>query len=181
MVTPAPSIRHEKTPEWLPLECYTEDEVIAGRIKWPAGLRLLDVLNNLYTVNRDATGEFLDLIDISRENTDGRTLVSKSAIRMIAISDSDLARGAGARSDTKYPFVRKSEIAVSLKLRTHTVNGAMHLAERESLQDVLNREALFVPVTNATLATSENYFYGTRPFVAVNKKHIIWVRVDKPY
>ncbi len=170
----------EKTPEWLSLECYTEDEVIVGRIKWPIGQRLLDLLNSLYTVHRDSTGEFLDVIDISREGSDSRTLVSKSAVRMIAISDSDLARGAGGGGSQQYPFVRKSEVAVSLKLKTHSVNGSMHLAAGEDIHDVLNRDVLFVPVTNATLATSDNHFYGTRPFVAVNKKHIVWVRVEKP-
>ena len=179
MQTPSAGPAIEKTPEWLSLECYTEDEVIAGRIRWPTGLRLLDLLNSLYTIRRESAGEFLDMIDIARDTDDTRTLVSKSAIRMIAISDADLARGEGAVSSPRYPFVRKSEAAVSLKLKTHTINGSMHLAERESIQDVLNRDALFVPVTNAILATSENYFYGTRPFVAVNKKHIIWVRAEK--
>jgi len=179
MERPGVGVLPVKTPDWLPLECYTEDEVIAGRIRWPVGLRLLDLLNSLYAVNRESSGDFLDMIDIARESDSARTLVSKSAIRMIAISDNHLARGAGGVPSPKYPFVRKSEVAVSLKLKTHTVNGSLHVAERESIQDVLNREALFVPVTNATLATSENYFYGTRPFVAVNKRHIIWVRVEK--
>ncbi len=180
METRAFGAQTEKTPEWLPLECYTEDEVVVGRIKWPVGQRLLDLLNSLYMVHRDSSGEFLDVIDISREGGDSRTLVSKSAVRMIAISDSDLARGAGGGTSQQYPFVKKSEVTVSVKLKTHNITGAMHLAAGEDIQDVLNRDVLFVPVTNATLATSENYFYGTRPFVAVNKRHIIWVRVEQP-
>lgn len=179
METRAVGLSPEKTPEWLPLECYTEDEVVVGRIKWPVGLRLLDLLNSLYTVHRDSSGEFLDVIDISRDDGDVRTLVSKTAIRMIAISDRDLARGAGGAGNAKYPFVKKSQISVSLKLKSHNVNGSMHLAQGEDIQDMLNREPLFVPVTDATLATSENHFYGIRPFVAVNKRHIIWVRVEK--
>ena len=178
MEMPAVGTPRGKTPEWLPLECYTEDEVIAGRIRWPHGLRLLDVLNSLYSTQRESSGEFLDVIDVAREDNNGRTLISKSAIRMIAISDSHLARGAGSETNPKYPFVRKSEVPVSLNLKTHIVTGFMHLGERESIHDVLNREALFVPLTNATLATPENHFYGTRPFVAVNKKNIIWVRVE---
>jgi hypothetical protein len=178
METGAFGAQTEKTPEWLPLECYTEDEVVVGRIKWPVGQRLLDLLNSLYMVHRDSSGEFLDVIDIAREGGDSRTLVSKSAVRMIAISNSDLARGAGGGISQQYPFVKKSEITVSVKLKTHNVNGAMHLAAGEDIQDVLNRDVLFVPVTDATLATSENHFYGTRPFVAVNKRHIVWVRVE---
>jgi hypothetical protein len=166
-------------PDWLALECYTEDGVLGGRIRWPLGLRLLDLLNSLYTTQRDSSGEFLDFVDISRERDTAGTFINKAAIQMVTISGSDLARGAGADLKRAYPFVRKSEIAVSVKLKTHVVSGTMHLAGKEAVQDVLNRDALFIPVTNATLATSGNQFYGTRPFVAVNKRHIISIRVEQ--
>ena len=166
-----------QTPDWLMLECYTEDEVLAGRIRWPVGLRLLDLLNSLYTTQRDSSGGFLDFIDISRETDADQTFISKAAVQMVTISERDLARGAG--TSQKYPFVRKMEVPVSVRLKTHIVSGAMHLGENESIQDVLNRDALFVPITRATLATIENQFYGTRPFVAINKKHIIWISAEK--
>jgi hypothetical protein len=164
-------------PDWLALECYTEDEVLDGRIRWPVGLRLLDLLNSLYTTQHDSSGDFLDFIDVTREGESARTFVNKSAIQMVTVAENDLARGAGADSRPSYPFVQKSEISVSLRLRTHVVGGTMHLADLEDVQDLLNRDALFLPVTNATLATVENQFYGKRPFVAVNKRHIAWIRV----
>jgi hypothetical protein len=166
----------QQTPDWLLLECYTGDEVLAGRIRWPVGLRLLDLLNSLYTTQHDSSGEFLNFIDISQESDSVRTFINKAAIQMVTISDNDLARGAGANPSQQFPFIRKSEVPVSLKLKTYILNGTMHLAENESIQDILNRDALFVPVTNVTLATITNQFYGTRPFIAVNKKHITWLQ-----
>jgi hypothetical protein len=164
-------------PDWLALECYTEDEVLDGRIRWPVGLRLLDLLNSLYTTTHDSSGDFLDFVDISRGGDAARTFINKSAIQMVTVAYSDLARGAGADAGRSYPFVPKSEISVSIKLKTHSVAGTMHLADGEGVPDVLNRDALFIPVTNATLATTGSQFYGTRPFVAVNKRHIAWIRV----
>lgn len=168
----------KQTSDWLLLECYTEDEVLAGRIRWPVGLRLLDLLNSLYTTQHDSSGEFLNFIDISRENDSVRTFINKAAVQMVAISENDLARGAGAETNRHYPFIRKSEVPVSLRLKTYIVTGTMHLADNESIQDILNRDTMFVPVTNVTLATTANQFYGARPFIAVNKKHITWVQAS---
>ena len=168
----------KQTPDWLSLECYTEDEAMAGRIRWPAGIRLLDLLNSLYTTQYDSSGEFLNFIDITRENDSVRTLINKAAVQMVTISGTDLARGAGAEMGHPFPFIRKTEVPVSLKLKTYIINGSMHIADNESIQDVLNRDNLFVPITNATLATVNNQFYGTRPFIAVNKKHITWVQAS---
>ena len=169
----------KQTPDWLALECYTEDEGLAGRIRWPIGLRLLDLLNNLYATPRDSSGDFLDFIDVSKSDEPVSTFISKASVGMVTISDTNLARGAGAEPSRRYPYVRKSEVDVSLKLKTHMINGTMHLTENESVQDVLNRDALFVPVTNATIVTADSHFYGTRPFIAVNKGHIVWARVEK--
>jgi hypothetical protein len=169
---------HNQTRDWLLLECYTEDEVLAGRIRWPIGLRLLDLLNSLYTTQNDSSGEFLNFIDISRKNDSVRTFISKAAVQMVTIAENDLARGAGAEVNRHYPFIRKSEVPISLRLKTYVVNGTVHLADGESIQDILNRDTMFVPVTNVTMTTTANQFYGTRPFIAVNKKHITWVQAS---
>ena len=169
----------KQTPEWLSLECYTEDEVLAGRIRWPIGLRLLDLLNSLYSTPRDSSGNFLDFIDVSREGASVSTFISKSAVGMVTIGDVNLARGAGGEPGKKYPYVPKSTVDVTLKLKTGTISGTMHLSENESIKDMLNRNSLFVPVTNATIATADQRFYGTRPFIAVNKTHIVWVRAER--
>jgi hypothetical protein len=168
-----------QTPEWLMLECYTEDEVLAGRIRWPVGLRLLDLLNSFYTTQQDSSGEFLNFIDISQENDSVRTFINKSAMQMVTISESDLARGAGADPNQQFPFVHKTEVPISLRLKTYRISGLMHLADDETIQDILNRDTMFVPVTSVTLATISNQFYGTRPFIAVNKKHITWLQSEK--
>jgi len=168
-----------QTPDWLPLECYTEVEVLDGRVRWPIGLRLLDLLNSLYTTKHDSSGDFLDFVDISKTGGPTRTYISKEAIQMVVVSQMDLARGAGADPDPIYPYISKSGIPVSIRLKTYVINGLMHLSEYETIQDLLNRDALFVPVTNVKIYTLDNRFYGDRPFAAVNKRHIVWVNSEE--
>jgi hypothetical protein len=172
-------ILRRQTPDWLPLECYTEFEVLDGRVRWPIGLRLLDLLNSIYTTKHDSSGDFLDFIDISTTSDPVRTYISKEAIQMVMVSQTDLARGAGADPAPKYPYVLKSGLLVLIRLKTYTLSGFMHLSEYETVQDLLNKDALFVPVTNAKIFTQDNRYYGDRPFVAVNKRHIVWVRVEE--
>ncbi len=169
-----------QAPDWLPIECFTADEVIVGQTRWPVGIRLLDLLNSLYTTRYDSSGEFLDFINVSGENDTVETHVNKTAVTMVALDDADLARGAGTDPRSGLPFVRKMQVPVSVRTDTFTVEGSMHLAERETIQDILNRDALFLPITDTTIVTRENHFYASRPFVAVNKRHIVRVQVEKP-
>jgi hypothetical protein len=174
-----PGMLQKEVPDWLPLECYTEYDVLAGRVRWPIGLRLLDLLNSLYATKHDSSGDFFDFIDISGTGEPVCTYVSKEAMQMVTVSQPELGRGVGADPSRPYPFVSKSGVLVAVRLKTYILNGYMHLSENESIQHLLNRDALFVPVTNATIFTPENRYYGDRPFVAVNKRHIILVRVEE--
>ena len=172
-------ILYKQTPDWLPMECYTEYDVLGGRVQWPIGLRLLDLLNSLYTTTHDSSGDFLDFIDISKADDAIRTYINKDAVQMVTVSQIDLARGAGASPYRKSPFVLKSGITVSIRLKTYSLSGYMYLSEDETIQDLLNKDALFIPVTNVKIFTPDNHYYGDRPFVAVNKRHIIWIRVEE--
>ncbi len=165
---------------WLPIECFTGDDVFVGRTSWPAGIRLLDLLNSLYTTRYDSSGDFLDFINMSRPEDPVETHINKTAVTMVALEDVDLARGAGSSPNPAFPFIPKSAVPVSVKTDSFTVEGSMHLADGETISDVLNRDALFVPVTGTTLATRENRFYANRPFVAVNKRHIVRVQAERP-
>jgi hypothetical protein len=166
---------------WLPIECFADGDVFVGQTLWPVGIRLLDLLNSLYATRDDASsGEFLNFIEISNEDASVETHINKTAITMVALNDEDLGRGVGATGERSFPFVPKSAVAVSVRMDAFIVEGSMHLADEETVQDVLNRDALFLPVTGTTIVTKENRFYANRPFVAVNKRHIISVRVGRP-
>ncbi len=172
-------VLRKQTPDWLPLECYTEFEVLDGRVRWPIGLRLLDLLNSLYTTRYDSSGDFLDFVDITNTSETTRTYISKEAIQMVVVSQMDLARGVGANPTPKYPYILKSGTLVLIKLKTYILRGFMHLSYSETIQDVLNKDALFVPITKVKVFTLENRYYGDRPFAAVNKRHIVWVRTEE--
>jgi len=176
----SPNSLRREVAEWLPIECFTGGEVFAGQTRWPVGIRLLDLLNSLYTTRYDSSGEFLDFIDVSGVHDAVETHINKTAVIMVALDNVDLARGAGARGERAFPFVPKSMVPVSVKTDTFTVEGSMHLADRETISDILNRDALFLPITGATIVTKENRFYANRPFVAINKRHIIRVQVERP-
>ncbi len=176
----ASSIRREAL-GWLPIECFASNGVRDGRARWPEGIRLLDLLNSLYATRYDSSsGEFLDFVDVSDEGDAVETHVNKIALTMVAVGDEDVGRGIGATGERSFPFVPKSVLPVSVETDTFTVDGSMHLADGETVQDILNQDTLFLPITRATLVTRERHFFASRPFVAVNKRHIISVQVGRP-
>jgi hypothetical protein len=167
----------------VPLEFYTNSRVVSGYVSCPNGARLLDILNGTSAAERNLKGDFLEFIDaphpeeeLPREN--GKGYVRKSAVQLVGISDSALGRGIGASDGPKlYPFVKKSPVRVNLELQTYTLIGSIHRTQGQTMQDVLNEDSSFLPLTDVTIAR-EYSVYGTRPFVAVNKQQIISSREE---
>jgi hypothetical protein len=52
-----------------------------------------------------------------------------------------------------------------------------HCIAGQGIRSVLDLPGVFFPLTDVTIG-HEYGLYGTRPFVAVNKKHIISLRVE---
>ncbi len=167
------------------LEFYTPSRVLSGYVPCPTGLRLLDLLNGVVTREPETKGEFLEFYDTSYPSPEcshpdeTREYVRKAAIEMVAVSDANLARGIGARGVSRlYPFVEKAPVRVSLELPSYSLVGNVHCVHGQGVHQVLNEDASFLPLTDVSIAHQYS-FYGTRPFVAVNKEHIISSREEK--
>lgn len=170
----------------LPVELYTGDEVLSGRISCPSSSRLLDFLNNRAVEIRNAKHDLIEFHSILY-GTSGEELqetnalhIRKSAIHIVAVDDVDLGRGAGAdRSQRVYPVVNKTQVRVTLRLPNYTLLSTIHCIEEQTIEDLINSDITFLPLTHVTI-TRDQHEYGTRPFVAVNKEQIIWLQED-PY
>lgn len=169
----------QRVPYWVPLELYTLSRVLSGYIRCPREIRLLDLLNGTGSSEHGINRGFIEFVDISASGEEHtyqerlREYIRKAAVQLISISDADLARGVGgARGGAKlYPFVSKSAVPVSLQLPTYTLIGCAHCSQGQSLQDMLNEDKLFIPLTGVTIAHPYG-LHATRPFVAVNKEQV---------
>jgi len=168
------------------LEFYTRSHVLSGQVSCPSRSRLSDLLNES-SLERSVKGEFIEFVNAYYPgNGDGDThqdkpkeYIRKAAIQLVAVPDADLGRGIGTGNNPKaYPFVRKYTARVSLQLETYTLIGSIHCCQGQSVQDVLNDNTLFLPLTDVTIAR-EYHVYATRPFVAVNKQQIISSREER--
>ena len=166
--------------ESLPIELYNDDEVMSGQISCPSPLRLLDLLNGTGVETQNGRNEFFTFEGfLDASNASGRkemrTLyIRKAAIHLVAVDEVDLGRGVGAGMSQKgYPLVHKSSVRVTLRLRNYKLIGNVHCVLRQTVQDLLNSNTAFLPLTDVTLIREEHVL-GTRPFVAVNKAQIIW-------
>lgn len=161
--------------KWFELECYTQSDVFSGSICCPAGLRIIELLNSRRHDNGSKFIEFINVSDSKHEDSYcNRSIdyIRKGAVQFVAVSDANLGRGIGANDGPKRPpFFRKSVIPASLHLQTYTLHGSIHHAQGQTVQDVLNDDAEFLPLTDVTIVYECN-IYGTRPFVAVNKEQI---------
>jgi len=165
----------------VPVELYTDFKVLSGFIKCPEGSRLLDAFNyNERTVKGDFI-EFINTSDYIFGNANPERppeYIRRSAVEMIAVSDNGLCRGICAdRTMRAYPFVEKVQIPVNIQLHSFTLIGNMHLSQGQSVHELLNESKAFIPLTEVTIIF-ENHLYGNRPFVAVNKQHIIYSRQE---
>jgi hypothetical protein len=167
------------------VELYTRSAVRSGQVTCPAGSRLSDVLNDA-AGDREGRAAFLDFqpmgppADLSRDDRVAREFVRKSAIDLVAVSDAEAGQAtAGAAGDVAPRYREKTPARITLELGAYTLIGDMYRAPGETVEDVLNAGAQFLPLTGVTMVR-DNLFYGTRPFVAVNKREVISCREESP-
>lgn len=167
---------------WVAVEFFVGSQVLSGYLSISAGRRLLDMLNKLGDHERDVNSDYVEFTaaaESSDEEPRRARYVRKSAVELAAVSEPDLARGAGAEtSPDVYPRVEKSTVHVSLEMVGYSLEGTMHTLPGRTIRDVLDEKAVFLPLTDVTIAR-ENHLYGTRPFVAIKKEQIISLKEEK--
>ena len=77
-------------------------------------------------------------------------------------------------------IVKKLPVAVVIQTSTHLVRGLIHVRDGERLKNELERDEMFLAVTNATVYNAEDKVLFTVPFMAIQRAQIIWIMpVDK--
>jgi hypothetical protein len=166
----------------LPLEYHLWPNVRSGFARCPSGFRLLDLLNYVGEAHPNVMGDFFEYVDSTDAGPDIPSAdtqweyVRKSAIEMVAVAKEDLGRGVGAGQGQRgYPYRQKQPVMVRIELRHHSLIGMVHCPEGHGIRHILGLPQMFFPVTDVTIS-HEYGLYGSRPFVAVNKGHVISVR-----
>ena len=167
------------------LHFFTSTQVLSGYVHCPKEMRLLDLLNGGPRLGATRDRAFLELSPAPPGNGLSapqvpKAYVSKPSVQLVAVDDPNLARGVGAQPDTKpYPFTHKSPVRVHLQLQDYCVAGNLHLAAGQSIAAVLNEDAQFIPLTEATVGRERGRgerLFTSRPLVLVNKGQIVSLR-----
>ena len=162
---------------------FTPTKVLRGSIfiSTPEG-RLLDELNGDFYEEPENRDEFLELTqvtiwhpDSTKENV-SLCHVNKTSIQMAAITDDNLNRGIGAKPDHNfYPFIRKEVLRMKIEMSGYRITGSMHRLSHQKVGHVLQERTKFMPLTHAEVSSLANGKRWYMPFVAVNKKQILFL------
>ncbi len=70
-----------------------------------------------------------------------------------------------------------TKIAVSATVQTtnQLVRGKVHVRQGERLKDELDRDELFLAMTEVAILGAEGQILFTSPFLAVRRSQIVWV------
>jgi hypothetical protein len=165
--------------ETINVEFYTQSEVLSGHITCPLGFRLLDLFNDQGQNDENSTSEFIELVNTSKDikwnsfRDAPKEYLRKTSIYMVAVPDAETARGLGAKGSQKtYPFVVKLPRTVNIEMMFYSIAGTAYLPEGQTLRELLNERARFLPLTDVTI-TRNHHLFATRPFCIVNKDQIV--------
>lgn len=76
-------------------------------------------------------------------------------------------------------IVPKVAVHAVLQTTNQLVRGKVHVRQGERLKDELDRDDLFLAVTDATIHASDGQVLFQAPFLAVRRSQIIWVLPDQ--
>jgi hypothetical protein len=71
--------------------------------------------------------------------------------------------------------VKKMPVPVTIQTATHLMHGLIHVRDGERLKNELERNEMFLAVTNAVIYGSEDKILYTVPFLAVQRAQIVWI------
>ncbi len=75
--------------------------------------------------------------------------------------------------------ISKAPLAVLVQTTTHLIQGTIHIRPEERLKDELDRDELFLAITEATILDSAGEMLHTNDFVAIHRDQIVWVLPDE--
>ena len=71
--------------------------------------------------------------------------------------------------------VKKLPVSVVIQTVTHLIRGLVHVREGERFKNELERDELFLAVTNARVYNADDKVVFNEPFMAIRRAQIIWI------
>jgi len=75
--------------------------------------------------------------------------------------------------------IPKTAIPALVQTTTHLIQGNVHVRRDERLKDELDRDELFLAMTDASILGSNEEKLRDVPFLAVRRAQIVWVVPDE--
>jgi len=71
--------------------------------------------------------------------------------------------------------VSKLPVPALVQTTTHLIRGTIHIRQGERVKDELDRDELFLAVTDASLLGADGQVLRHAPFLAVRRAQIVWL------
>lgn len=71
--------------------------------------------------------------------------------------------------------VSKLPVSAVIQTTNHLVRGFVHIRQGERLKNELERNEIFLAVTEASVYTDDDKVLFTAPFMAVQRNQIVWI------
>ncbi len=75
--------------------------------------------------------------------------------------------------------VTKVAVRATIQTTNQLVRGKVHVRQGERLKDELDRDELFLAMTDAVILGADAQVAFTAPFLAVRRAQIVWVMPDE--
>lgn len=72
-------------------------------------------------------------------------------------------------------IVSKRPVAALIQTTTHLIRGSIHIRQHERVKDELDRDELFLAVTEAAVLDAAGEMLYNAPFLAVRRTQIVWL------
>jgi hypothetical protein len=76
-------------------------------------------------------------------------------------------------------IVSKVAVRTTIQTTSQLVNGNIHVRQGERLKNELDRDELFLAVTDASILGPDGQVIFSTPFLAVQRSQIVWVMADQ--
>lgn len=71
--------------------------------------------------------------------------------------------------------VRKTPVAATVQTTSHLIQGLLHIRQGERVKDELDRDELFLAITEVKVLGTDGKPIFQVPFLAVRRSQIVWV------
>ena len=72
-------------------------------------------------------------------------------------------------------IVTKRAVYATLQTTSHVMRGYVHVRRDQRIKDELDRDEIFLAITDVSVLTADGQVLYQAPFLAIHRDHIIWV------